>query len=126
MKHFPFIFQIILVVIIYYLKNKLSGLSALFEESGKCMMNLPGLIIAPLLAFIVLAIFLAFWVLVVICIATASAPGDKNPFAPLDNTHAHASTTDVTITNKGSKSKYNFGIFMIIHLSYIKYNIIII
>ncbi|KAM7357809.1 choline transporter-like protein 1 [Cochliomyia hominivorax] len=96
--------MIILIVIIYYLKNKLSGLSALFEESGKCMMNLPGLIIAPLLAFLVLAIFLAFWVLVVICIATASAPGDKNPFAPLDNTHKHAITTDVTITNTGSKS----------------------
>lgn len=96
--------MIILIVIIYYLKNKLSGLAALFEESGKCMMNLPGLMIAPLLAFVVLALFLAFWVLVVICIATASAPGDKKPFAPFDNTAAHATTTDVTFTNTGTKS----------------------
>ncbi|XP_053955817.1 choline transporter-like 1 [Anastrepha ludens] len=79
---------IVLVVIIYFLKNKLSGLSALFEEAGICMMNLPGLLIAPLLAFVVLAAFLAFWVLVVICIATASAPG-QSPIAPFDNTAAH-------------------------------------
>lgn len=88
------------------MKNKLSGLAALFEESGKCMMSLPGLMIAPLIAFLVLALFLAFWVLVVICIATASAPGDKNPFAPLDNTAAHATTNDVTFTQTGTKSKY--------------------
>lgn len=69
-------------------------------------MNLPGLLVAPFLALIVLVLFLAFWVFVVICIATASAPGDKNPFAPLDNTAAHATTTDVTLTNTGSKSKF--------------------
>ncbi|XP_017469747.1 PREDICTED: CTL-like protein 1 [Rhagoletis zephyria] len=87
---------IVLVVIIYFLKNKLSGLSSLFEEAGVCMMNLPGLLIAPLLAFTVLAVFLAFWVLVVICIATASAPG-QSPIAPFDNTAAHQqpSLTDI-------------------------------
>ncbi|KAL9903511.1 choline transporter-like 1 isoform X2 [Glossina fuscipes] len=90
--------MIILLVIIYYLKNKLSGLSALFEEAGQCMMNLPGLLIAPLLAFVVLALFLAFWVLVVMCIATASAPG-QSPIAPFDNTAAQATSTSVTIKN---------------------------
>uniref|UniRef100_A0A034VZ78 Choline transporter-like protein n=1 Tax=Bactrocera dorsalis TaxID=27457 RepID=A0A034VZ78_BACDO len=88
---------IVLVVIIYFLKNKLSGLSALFEEAGVCMMNLPGLLIAPLLAFAALALFLAFWVVVVVCIATASAPG-QSPIAPFDNTAAHQQPfpTDIT------------------------------
>ncbi|XP_036220296.2 choline transporter-like 1 [Bactrocera oleae] len=88
---------IVLVVIIYFLKNKLSGLSALFEEAGICMMNLPGLLIAPLLAFAALALFLVFWVLVVVCIATASAPG-QSPIAPFDNTAAHQQPfpTDIT------------------------------
>ncbi|KAH8240240.1 hypothetical protein KR032_012388 [Drosophila birchii] len=80
--------MIILIVIIYFLKNKLAGLSALFEEAGQCMMNLPGLLIAPLLAFIVLIAFLSFWVVVVICLATASSPG-QSPIAPFDNSAAH-------------------------------------
>ncbi|BFF97733.1 CTL-like protein 1 [Drosophila madeirensis] len=80
--------MIILLVVIYFLKNKLAGLSALFEEAGQCMMNLPGLLIAPLLAFVVLIAFLSFWVAVVICLATASSPG-QSPIAPFDNTAAH-------------------------------------
>ncbi|XP_017840759.2 CTL-like protein 1 [Drosophila busckii] len=76
--------MVILLVIIYFLKSKLSGLAALFEESGICMMNLPGLLIAPLIAFIVLIAFLSFWVAVVICLATATTP-DKNPLAPFQS-----------------------------------------
>ncbi|KAL7732019.1 hypothetical protein ACLKA6_015782 [Drosophila palustris] len=77
--------MIILLVIVYFLKSKLSGLSALFEEAGICMMNLPGLMIAPLLAFLVLIAFLAFWVVVVICLVTATKPGDS-PLAPFHGT----------------------------------------
>lgn len=80
--------MIILIVVIYFLKNKLAGLSALFEEAGQCMMNLPGLLIAPLLAFLVLIAFLSFWVAVIICLATASSPG-QSPIAPFDNSKAH-------------------------------------
>ncbi|XP_034481888.1 CTL-like protein 1 [Drosophila innubila] len=80
--------MIILLIIIYFLKNKLSGLSALFEEAGICMMNLPGLLVAPLLAFLVLIAFLAFWVVVVICLATASTPGDS-PLALFHGTAGH-------------------------------------
>lgn len=80
--------QIILLVIIYFLKNKLSGLSALFEEAGVCMMNLPGLLIAPLLAFIVLITFLTFWVVVVICLVTATKP-DESPLAPFHGNAGH-------------------------------------
>ncbi|XP_030375128.1 CTL-like protein 1 isoform X2 [Scaptodrosophila lebanonensis] len=90
--------MIILLIIIYYLKNKLSGLSALFEEAGECMMSLPGLLIAPILAFIVLAAFLAFWVVVVICLATATTP-DQSPFAPFDNSGNHQLTNAVNNNN---------------------------
>lgn len=51
-------------------------------------MNLPGLLIAPLLAFLVLIAFLSFWVAVIICLATASSPG-QSPIAPFDNSKAH-------------------------------------
>lgn len=95
-----------MLIIIYYLKGKLSGLSALFEEAGECMMELPGLMIAPLLAVIVLAIFLAFWVLVVVCLVTASAPG-QSPMAPFDNSAAHQQipTGGLVERNNTDKSK---------------------
>uniref|UniRef100_A0A182U3T8 Choline transporter-like protein n=1 Tax=Anopheles melas TaxID=34690 RepID=A0A182U3T8_9DIPT len=74
--------MIILLVVIYYLREKLTGLAALFEEAGKCMLQLPGLAGPPLLAFLALSVFLAFWVVVVVCLATANYPGVK-PLLPL-------------------------------------------
>ncbi|XP_055376186.1 choline transporter-like 1 isoform X2 [Condylostylus longicornis] len=76
------IIMILLIIIVYYLKSKLSGMAALFEEAGKCMLSLPGLAIAPTIAFLFLTIFLAFWVFVVVCIVTANYPG-MTPLIPL-------------------------------------------
>lgn len=49
------------------------------------MLSLPGLAGPPILAFIALAVFLTFWIIVVICLATANYPGMKPliPFAQL-------------------------------------------
>ncbi|XP_055912747.1 choline transporter-like 1 [Eupeodes corollae] len=69
--------MVILIVIVYFLKNKLAGLAALFEEAGVCMLELPGLMIAPLIAFVVLIAFLTFWIYVVMCIATANSPESR-------------------------------------------------
>ncbi|XP_017107767.2 choline transporter-like 1 [Drosophila bipectinata] len=100
--------MIILVVVIYFLKNKLSGLSALFEEAGQCMMNLPGLLIAPLLAFVVLTAFLSFWVAVVICLATASSPG-QSPIALFDNTAAQKQPLPANAVFVANNSSLNDG-----------------
>lgn len=69
--------MIILLVVIYFMSSKFSGLAALFEEAGKCMYSIPQIFGPPLLAFIVLIIFLAFWVSVVVCLSTATVPGFK-------------------------------------------------
>lgn len=61
------------------LRKKLSGLAALFEEASKCMLDMPSLVIPSVLASILLSLFLAFWVSVVVCLATANYPGMK-PF----------------------------------------------
>lgn len=60
-------------------------MAALFEEASKCMLSLPGLAGPPILAVIALAIFLTFWIIVVICLATANYPGMKPliPYAQL-------------------------------------------
>jgi solute carrier family 44 (choline transporter-like protein), member 1 len=69
--------MIILLVVIYFLSSKFSGLAALFEEAGKCMYSIPQIFGPPLLATIALALFLTFWISVVVCLATASVPGLK-------------------------------------------------
>jgi len=47
-------------------------MAALFKESAKCLKELPGLFFEPILTFITLIIFFAFWVFVILCLATAS------------------------------------------------------
>lgn len=60
------------------MRRKLSGLAALFEEASNCMMDMPSLVLPSILAAIVLALFLTFWVAVVVCLATANSPGEKS------------------------------------------------
>lgn len=67
-------------------RKKLNGLVALFEEASKCMLSMPSLLLPSLFATIALALFLAFWLSVVVCLATANIPG-QNPL--LDQTPAN-------------------------------------
>lgn len=41
------------------------------------MLTMPSLILPSIIACILLALFLAFWVAVVVCLATANYPGEK-------------------------------------------------
>lgn len=68
------IVMVSLIILIFVIKDKLKGLAALFEEAGKCMLSLPGLVIPPFLAFIALCLFLVFWVWVMVCLSTANYP----------------------------------------------------
>lgn len=101
--------MIILLVVIYYLREKLSGLAALFEEAGKCMLQIPGLAGPPVLAFIALAVFLSFWMVVIVCLATANYPNVKPllPFTQLKenpNKSEAAIKPDMSVNNNTYKS----------------------
>lgn len=108
------ILMICLLVILYFMRTKIGGLAALFEEAGNCMLSLPGLAIPPILAFGVLVIFLAFWVVVVICLATSSYPKMES-VADLQNAVAHNttnipptkdSTFDISLIPSSTKFQY--------------------
>lgn len=105
------IVMIFLVMIIFFMRTQLSGLAALFEEAGNCMFSLPGLFLPSVLAFIALSIFLAFWVIVVVCLATASYPGESSliPFAQVIN-HNETGTAAIHRNNTelSLQSKYGF------------------
>lgn len=69
------------------------------------MLSLPGLAGPPILAFIALALFLTFWITVVICLATANYPGMK-PLIP----HAQLQPVDVNASLPKGISKNNTGV----------------
>lgn len=71
----------LIVIAIFLMRKRLSGLAALFEEASNCMLSMPGLIGPSLIAVVLLALFLSFWVAVVVCLATANYPGMK-PLLP--------------------------------------------
>jgi solute carrier family 44 protein 1 (choline transporter-like protein) len=47
-------------------------MARLFEESAECLAALPALFLQPFLTFLALMAFFAFWVSVIVCLATAS------------------------------------------------------
>lgn len=88
--------MIILLVVIYFMSSKFAGLAALFEEAGKCMYSIPQIFGPPLLAFLALVLFLAFWVSVVVCLATATVPGFKPLIDVAQLTSAPSSASQVS------------------------------
>ncbi|KAK2583579.1 hypothetical protein KPH14_009523 [Odynerus spinipes] len=72
------IITIILLLLVCVLRKRIGFMTALFRESAKCLGELPGLFFQPLLTFTALILFFAFWVTVILCLATANYPGTKS------------------------------------------------
>lgn len=101
------IFMIFLLMIIFFMRTQFSGLAALFEEAGNCMLSLPGLFLPSLLSFIALCLFLVFWVWIVLGLATASYPGENSLFSFASLT-VHNDTAITSVTS-GLIEKNNTG-----------------
>lgn len=110
--------MIILLIVIYFMSSKFAGLAALFEEAGKCMYSIPQISGPPILAVIVLGLFLTFWVYVVVCLSTATVPG----FKPLLNVAQlqSASQTAGDVKN-GVELKKTFKLVEYQETHYLKY-----
>ncbi|KYN03777.1 PREDICTED: CTL-like protein 1 [Cyphomyrmex costatus] len=72
------IITIILLFLSCILRKRISFMAALFKESAKCLRELPGLFFQPILTFISLILFFAFWIFVILCLATANYPETKS------------------------------------------------
>ncbi|XP_076278336.1 choline transporter-like protein 1 isoform X2 [Lasioglossum baleicum] len=72
------IITVILLLLLSILRKRIGFMTALFRESAKCLAELPGLFFQPLLTFSALILFFAFWVTVILCLATANYPGTKS------------------------------------------------
>jgi solute carrier family 44 protein 1 (choline transporter-like protein) len=111
--------MIILLVVIYLMSSKFAGLAALFEEAGKCMYSIPQIFGPPLLAFIALMIFFAFWISVVVCLATATIPGVK-PFLDVTNPQENI-PTNIDNPKNGAELQKTFKLVEYHETDYTKY-----
>ncbi|XP_011296701.1 CTL-like protein 1 [Fopius arisanus] len=72
------IITVVLLFIVIFLRNRIAFMTELFRESATCLAELPGLFVQPFLTFIALIMFYAFWITIVLSLATANYPGEKS------------------------------------------------
>ncbi|CAG5103065.1 Similar to Ctl1: Choline transporter-like 1 (Anopheles gambiae) [Cotesia congregata] len=71
---------IVIISLVCVLRRRISFMGVLFKESAKCLAELPGLFLQPLLTFCVLLLFFTFWITIIICLATSNHPANKSIF----------------------------------------------
>lgn len=69
------IITVILLLLVFVMRSRVSFLAALFRETAHCLGSIPALFLQPIITFFILVLFLAFWSIVVVCLATANYPG---------------------------------------------------
>lgn len=61
-----FVLQVIILLIVLVMRKQVGFLAELFQETAKCLGNIPALFFQPLVTFVVLLIFFVFWIFVVV------------------------------------------------------------
>ncbi|GLH14487.1 uncharacterized protein GBIM_18877 [Gryllus bimaculatus] len=91
------VFTVIILLLVIVMRKRIRFLAALFEDSASCLGDIPALFIQPLITFIALLAFFAFWISVIVCLATSTYPGVK----PL---HPYLDFQQVTETQTNARS----------------------
>ena len=68
------VFTVFLLIIILVMRSRLGLVVALFHESGKCLTNMPLLLVQPIWTFLILMVFFAYWLVVLAFIGTVGEP----------------------------------------------------
>ena len=66
------VLQIVILLLVIVIRKSISSVARVFEESAECLAALPALFLQPLITFLALMAFFAFWVSVIVCLATSS------------------------------------------------------
>lgn len=69
------IITVVLLLLVWVMRSRVSFLAALFKETAICLGSIPALFLQPIITFFFLVLFLTFWSFVVVCLATANYPG---------------------------------------------------
>ncbi|XP_050670773.1 choline transporter-like 1 isoform X2 [Leptidea sinapis] len=69
------VITVILLLLVWVMRSRVSFLAALFRETAHCLGSIPALFLQPIITFFFLVLFFTFWCTVVVCLATANYPG---------------------------------------------------
>ncbi|XP_068630522.1 choline transporter-like 1 isoform X2 [Battus philenor] len=69
------IITVILLLLVWVMRSRVTFLAALFKETAHCLGSIPALFLQPIITFFFLVLFFTFWSIVVVCLATANYPG---------------------------------------------------
>ncbi|KAI1295760.1 Choline transporter-like protein 1 [Halotydeus destructor] len=69
------VITIVLLLLCFVMRKRVKLVVALFQEAGACIRAMPAILIQPLWTLFCLIVFLAFWGLVLVSLATADHPG---------------------------------------------------
>jgi len=69
------VITIIILLLVIAMRKSISSMARVFEESAACLAALPALFLQPFITFLALLAFFAFWVSVIVCLATSKYPG---------------------------------------------------
>ncbi|XP_046681197.1 choline transporter-like 1 isoform X2 [Homalodisca vitripennis] len=119
------IVTVIILLLVLVMRKRVDFVATLFKEAADCLAALPSLYLQPVFSFLQLIIFYSFWILVVVCLATANYPGTKpvRPFtsdAVLDAAQAMAnksSESDKTLTEFNNISVASFTAFTLVEFA---------
>ncbi|KAH9644315.1 hypothetical protein HF086_003814 [Spodoptera exigua] len=98
------IITVILLLLVFVMRSRVSFLAALFRETAHCLGSIPALFLQPIITFFILVLFLAFWSIVVVCLATANYPGIPLQTNFLIN---GSTTTEIDSLNKPAIDTHN-------------------
>lgn len=65
-KHPTILFQVVILLLVIVMRKQVDFLADLFKETSKSLLHIPGLFLQPLITFVFLFAFFAFWVVVVV------------------------------------------------------------
>ncbi|XP_067007141.1 choline transporter-like 1 isoform X2 [Anabrus simplex] len=76
------IITVIILLLVIAMRKRIRFMAQLFEDSASCLGSIPALFLQPLITFLALLAFFAFWIAVIVCLATSNYPGVKplHPF----------------------------------------------
>jgi len=68
------VLTVILLLILLVMRSRIMLAAALFKEGGRCLQNVPLLLLQPVVTFVILVVFLAYWLIIMGYITTAGVP----------------------------------------------------
>lgn len=63
--------KVILLLVILVMRKRIGLTVTLFHEAGKCLADVPILLLQPLWTFIILVFFFVYWIIILAFLATA-------------------------------------------------------